>query len=214
MNNRTDRRGQQTCSKNRMTCGQDGIALLTVMLLLLIMTVLGIASITITGMENRMSGFLRTGESVAAASESCIGVGVNVVRQTIASADPTQIPAAFLNNAVPPGPVPATNAVMLHSEIFGMDTGMNDMTNNTDAAATAPNLVMPVGGVAVNGDIDKLYTKASTAVGTTAAGQAWTHVYRINCVATNVATGSSGAATAVYMCSILSGAFDCSKLIM
>jgi Tfp pilus assembly protein PilX len=214
MNNRTDRRGQQTCSKNGLTCDQEGIALLTVMLLLLIMTVLGIASITITGLENRMSGFLRAGESVAAASESCIGVGVNLVRQTIASPDPTVIPAAFLGNAVPPGPVPVTNAVMLHSEIFGMDTGMNDMTNNADAAAAAPNLAMTVGGLAVSGDIDRLYSKASTAVGTTSAGQGYTVVYRINCVATNVATGTAGAATAVYMCSVLPGAFDCSKLIM
>jgi Tfp pilus assembly protein PilX len=34
---------------------QQGIALLTVMLMLLILTILGIASITVTSMENRMA---------------------------------------------------------------------------------------------------------------------------------------------------------------
>lgn len=48
--------GQPVHDENRMT-GQRGIALLTVMLMLLILSILGIASITVTSMENRMAGF-------------------------------------------------------------------------------------------------------------------------------------------------------------
>lgn len=214
MKNHTNEQRSQVYSMNGKLSDQQGIALLTVMLLMLILTVLGIASITITAMENKMAGFLRTGEAAAAASESCIGVGVNLVRQTIASVDPTVIPAPFLSNAVPPGPVPLANAVMLHSEIYGMDTAMNDMTNNGDTATASPNLSMTVGGLSVRGDIDRLYRKNTQGVGTTGAGQAYSVVYRVNCVATNVATGTASSATAVYSCSILPGSPDCSKLIM
>jgi hypothetical protein len=55
---------------------QQGIALLTVMLMLLILTILGIASITVTSMENRMAGFFRTTEAVVAAADSCEGLAV------------------------------------------------------------------------------------------------------------------------------------------
>lgn len=209
MKNHADQREAKTHSTNSRLSGQQGVALLTVMLLMLILTVLGIASITITAMENKMAGFLRTGEAAASASESCLGVGVNLVRQTIASVDPTVIPAAFLSNAVPPGPVPLTNAVMLHSEIFGKDTAMNDMTNNADTATGSPNLSMTVGGLSVRGDIDRLY-----AANTAGCQDCTTVAYRVNCVATNVATGTASSATAVYACIQHKGSPDCSKLIM
>jgi Tfp pilus assembly protein PilX len=188
---------------------QKGVALLTVMLLLLIMTVLGIASITVTGLENRMSGFLRTGEAAAAAAESCLGVGANIIQQAWMPQNAAAIPAAFLSNAVPPGPVPVSNAVTLHDEIYGMNAAMNDMTNNTDTAATSPNLVINVGGFAVNGDIDRLYVQNTIATG----GPSATVMYRINCVATNVATGNVSPSTAIYGCTKLPNATECSKKI-
>lgn len=187
---------------------EQGVALITVLLLLLIMTMLGIASITITGMENKMSGFARTNEATSAAAESCIGVGINVVRQTLKPPSDA-IPAAFLSNAVPPGPVPVANANFLRYEIKGRDDLMNDMTNNGDSLATAPNLVIPVGGLTVNGDIDRLYSKP-----TEGTGSSTTIVYRITCMASNVATGASASATAVYGCIMGLGATECSKKIV
>ena len=47
---------------------QRGVALVTVMLVMIIMTVIGIAALTVTGMENRMAGFQRTGEAAATAA--------------------------------------------------------------------------------------------------------------------------------------------------
>ena len=73
---------------------EKGIALVTVMLIMVIMAVIGIAAITVTSLENRMAGFQRSGEAAATAAESCIGTGVNLIQQTI---DQGQVPAQFLS---------------------------------------------------------------------------------------------------------------------
>src|SRR2546427_7745660 len=96
--------------------GEEGLALLTVVLLLMIMTVLGIAAITTTSLENRMAGFTRTGEAAAGSAESCVGTAVNIIQQTI---DAGTLPAAFLDNAVPAGPVPQAHRPDFQAEILG-----------------------------------------------------------------------------------------------
>ncbi|MGH7207393.1 MAG: pilus assembly PilX family protein [Nitrospiraceae bacterium] len=181
---------------------QKGLALLTVMLLMLIMTVIGIAAITVTGLENRMAGYLRTGEAAASASESCLGTGVNVIQQTI---DMGSLPAAFLDNAAPAGPVPQANGPILNTEIMGQSD------NNADLPTVAPNMVATVNTFTVRGDIDRLYAKAKaggslqfaagyegTAGG--AAGGGIDLLYRIDCRATNAATGTASRITAIYAC--------------
>lgn len=185
--------------------GQRGIALLTVMMLMLIMTVIGIAAITVTGLENRMAGFARTGESAATAADSCMGVGANIIRQALA---PTNvgtgaIPLAYLSTAG--GPVPATNSVILFHEIYGKDAAEVSTKNSPDTAAGVPNLVLTVNGFTVNGDIDFLYNEPPAGT-----GKSWTNIYRINCVATNIATGTSSSVTAVYGCTFVGGG-ECTK---
>ena len=66
------------CAKN-----EQGIAMMTVLLVMLMMTVLGISALTVTGLENRMAGSMTSMESATAAAESCAGVGVNIIQQTI-----------------------------------------------------------------------------------------------------------------------------------
>ncbi len=188
-----------------ISVGQRGIALLTVMMLMLIMTVIGIAAITVTGLENRMAGFTRTGESAATAADSCMGVGANIIRQALA---PTNvgtgaIPLAYLSTVG--GPVPATNSVILFHEIYGKDAAEVSTKNSPDTAAGVPNLVLTVNGFTVNGDIDFLYNEK-----TAGTGKSETNVYRINCVATNVATGTSSSVTAVYGCTFVAGS-ECTK---
>jgi len=95
---------------------QRGIALLTVMLMLLILTILGIASITVTSMENRMAGFFRSTEAVVAAADSCEGLAANIIQQTLSP--PGVLPATFI---APAGPVPTANATTLYAEIYGYD---------------------------------------------------------------------------------------------
>lgn len=183
----------------RMT-GQQGIALLTVMLMLLILSILGIASITVTSMENRMAGFFRTTEAVVAAADSCEGLGVNIIQQTLSG--PGILPTAFV---APTGPVPSANATILWDEINGFGPLPSPAPpgtlaeNYADSAASEPNFVMTnIPGFTVNGDIDRLYSHPKAAQG---SGQISTeNVYRITCTATNAATGSSSTVMSVYGC--------------
>lgn len=192
----TDRGQQDTCTGLR---NQQGIALLTVMLMLLILTILGIASITVTSMENRMAGFFRTTEAVVAAADSCEGLAANIIQQTLSP--PGVLPASFI---APTGPVPTANATTLYAEIYGYDLpspapANTPAVNYADVAGTAPNFVMTnLPGFTVNGDIDLLYTHTKSGQGTGVAGTE--HVYRITCMASNPATGSSSTVTSVYGC--------------
>jgi Tfp pilus assembly protein PilX len=181
--------------------GQDGVALLTVMMIMLILTLLGISALTTTGLENRMAGFTQTGEAVATASDSCLGVGANLIRQALIPVNAAAIPPQFI-----PNPVPVTNAVILHDEIYGKNAAGVSTKNSSDTATGVPNLVLAVNGFAVNGDIDFLYID-----NTTATGGATTSVYQINCVATNVALGTTSSVTAVFACTLVGGSTECSK---
>ena len=178
---------------------QRGIALLTVMLMLLILTILGIASITVTSMENRMAGFFRSTEAVVAAADSCEGLAANIIQQTLSP--PGVLPATFI---APAGPVPTANATTLYAEIYGYDLpspapANTPAVNFSDTASTAPNFVMTnLPGFTVSGDIDLLYTHAKSGQGTGVAGTE--HVYRITCMASNPATGSNSTVTSVYGC--------------
>lgn len=178
---------------------QRGIALLTVMLMLLILSILGIASITVTSMEHRMAGFFRSTEAVVAAADSCEGLAVNIIQQTFQP--PGVLPASFI---APAGPVPAANATTLYAEIYAYDLpspapANTPAVNYADAADTAPNFVMTnLPGFTVNGDIDLLYTHQKQAQGN--GTPSTEHVYRITCIASNPATGSSSTVTSVYGC--------------
>lgn len=200
--------GRGGCAKS-----EQGIAMLTVLLVMAMMTVLGIAALTVTGLENRMAGFTTSMESATAAAESCAGTGVNVIQQTI---DPYvgagTLPPAFLSNVVTagtPGPVPQTNATVLNQEIMGSSDNNADFADGT---GSFPNLVQAVGAYTVNGDIDRLYIKGSPGsgmqqfagyegTGSSSVGSS-NIFYRIDCVARNTATGTSARVTAVYACTV------------
>ena len=180
---------------------QQGMALVTVMIVMVIMTVIGIAALTVTGLENRMAGFQRSGEAAATAAESCIGTGVNVIQQTI---DQGRVPDTFIVSAG--GPVPLGSQVALEQEIMGQ------LDNNSDTPASVPpNLQLAVGPFQVNGDIDRLYakTKAGGAIQFAAgyegaaggaSGGGVDIMYRITCVATDLATNTASQVSAVYAC--------------
>jgi len=184
---------------------QRGVALLTVLLLMLILTVLGLMSVTVSGLENHMAGMTRSTEVAAIAAESCIGTAVNIIQQTI---DEGSLPAAFLSDATPPGPVPQGNGVMLNLEILGQSDNNQD---SADGATAAPNLVLSVNNHTVNGDLDRLYAKAraGTAIqmsggydgaGSGSAAGGIDIIYRIDCVATSSLGGTKSRVSAVYAC--------------
>jgi Tfp pilus assembly protein PilX len=184
---------------------QQGVALLTVMLLMLILTVIGVAAVTVSGLENRIAGLARTNEAAASAAESCMSTAVNVIQQTI---DQGTLPLAFLSNATPAGPVPQTNSVTLGQEIMGQSDNNPDVPTGTGAV---PNLVQTVGAYSVSGDIDRLYAKAKAGTGMQFAsgfegigsGSGGIDIlYRIDCRATNAATGTTSRIVAVYACTV------------
>jgi Tfp pilus assembly protein PilX len=179
---------------------ERGLALLAMMIILLLAGVLGVAALTMTGMENSMAGAVRMVEEGTHAAESCIGASVNVIQQSI---DAGTVPATLI---APSGPVPAGNAVFLGEEINGV------RANDPDVAVGAggnPNIVMNINNYVVNGDIDFQYRKqksggvASLASGYDGTGTGAASVdmfYRIDCTAQNAATGATSRVIAVYDC--------------
>jgi len=119
----------------------------------------------------------------------------------------------YLNR--PPGPVPSTNKTQLELEISGDSTAAADAPIGppfpAGIVAAVPNLVQTVGAYSVVGDIDFLYRKQragsgqqfgsaydGTGVGGGAGGVDM--FYRVDCVATNTATGMSSRISAIYSC--------------
>jgi len=194
---------------------QQGIALLSILMLMLILTVLGIGAMTITGLENRVAGFASSMEASSAAADACIATGVKVIQQVLDVSNATSVPTVLLNNQTPPGPVPSTNKAQLEKEINGDPTAIADAPIGppfpAGITAAVPNLVQTVGAYSVVGDIDFLYRKQragsgqqfgaaydGTAVGGGAGGMDM--FYSVDCVATNTATGMSNRIAAVYAC--------------
>ncbi|MDH4153025.1 MAG: hypothetical protein OEV01_04500 [Nitrospira sp.] len=184
---------------------EQGIAMLTVLLVMMMMTALGIAALTATGLENRMAGSMSSIEGATAAAESCTGIGVNIIQQTLDPAGGAgTVPASFLTSAVPAGPVAPTGQGTLSTEIMG------GSDNNTDTPEGAPNFQLSVGSYTVYGDIDRLYLKPPAGsgmqqfagyegTGNSSVGTAQAY-YRVDCVARNPTTGTSARVAAVYAC--------------
>jgi Tfp pilus assembly protein PilX len=186
-----------------------------VMMVMLMITVLGIAAITVSGLENNFAGLQRTTEGAAQAAESCLGTSANVIMQTLLPENGSTIPTSLLDSQSPPGPVPSGNKTVLENEIIGNPENNTDFPTGTGAV---PNIVMPtstltLGGYAVNGDIDRLYVKlrAGTGqqqfggyegIGGGGAGAGSDVYYKITCVAQNTATGTESRVSAIYACSL------------
>ena len=194
---------------------QQGIAMISIVMLMLILTVLGIGAMTITGLENRVAGFASSMEASSAAADACVATGVKVIQQVLDVSNVMSVPTALLNNQTPPGPVPSTNKAQLELEISGDPTAALDAPIGppfpAGITAAVPNLVQTVGAYAVAGDIDLLYRKQragsgqqfgaaydGTGVGSGAGGVDM--LYSVDCVATNTATGMSSRIAAIYSC--------------
>lgn len=202
-------RGQQFRENER------GIAMLSILMLMLILTVLGIGAMTITGLENRVAGFASSMEASSAAADACVTTGVKVIQQVLDVSNGTSVPTVLLDNQTPPGPVPSTNKTQLELEINGDPTAALDAPIGppfpAGITAAVPNLVQTVGAYSVVGDIDLLYKKqragsgqqfASAYDGASVGGGAggMDIFYSVDCVATNTATGMSSRIGAVYSC--------------
>ena len=189
--------------------GEEGIALVTTLVILLMMTVLGVGAVAVTALENRIAGFQRTGESATSAAESCVGTSVNIIQQTI---DAGAVPAAVVTatGPVPTGAETAANP-SLTMEIMGQADNHADTV--TGAGAMGPDYDQTVNGYSVKGDIDRLYVQAKAGSGMQfAAGYEGTGsgsaaggadvIYRVDCRATLTATGTESRVVGVYACTL------------
>ena len=185
-------------TRKALATGEEGIALLTVILVMLIITLIGVGAITVTGLENRMAGFSYSTESAVAAAESCVGTGVNVIQQTLQAG---RLPPAYS-----PNPVTAANAGdygLLQQEIIGQSN------NDGDSVTVSPDTTVTVNGYQIDGDIDRLYVQPlkgsnlafGNAYDQTGGGSVYVY-YRIDCRAINQTTGTTNRIVAVYACLI------------
>lgn len=195
----------KSCSRlerlKRRALDEQGVSFITVMMIMLMVGALGVAALTMTGLENSTAGAMRMVEEGTDAAESCVGMSVNIIQQGI---DLGTVPAAFVDSQG--GPVPAINAAFLGQEINGT------LANNPDVAVgsvKSPNLVMKVNNYDVNGDIDFQFRKqkaggtSSIAAGYEGTGTGASSVdmfYRVDCTASNAATGTTSRVIAVYDC--------------
>lgn len=203
---------RQTHRNAAKLADQRGIALLTGMLVMIIMTVIGIASVTLTGLENRLAGFVRSGEAASVAAESCLHTAVRTIETAIRF---SEIPADLKDNANPAGPVPNATAATLFSEVSGA-TGFENYTDTLPANYPGFNIGVPnplttLNNFVVQGDIDRLQNKQAAGgsllmlqgyegLGSGAASGGLEILYQISCLATNSATNTRSRITAVYAC--------------
>ena len=185
---------------------QDGVAMLTVLMLTIILTVIGIAAITTTSMDIRMAGGERLREGSVNAAEACMSSAVQIIQQTLQN---SSIPST-LTSGTPLNPVITTNP--LETEIMGGSDGNPDSAD-PNVSGNAPNAVLTIAPYTVNMDIDRLYAKPKAGgslqfaggyegTGGGAAGGGIEIIYRIDCYArtTSGSTPISGRITGVYAC--------------
>jgi hypothetical protein len=182
--------------KGTLVRNERGVSLITVMMVILIMTLMGLSILAVTGSERQIAGSVSANEASVAAAESCVSTGANVLQQFMGA---RTVPAALLSNAVPPGPVPLANLAVLTGELIN-DGGNPDFPVG---AGSAPNLAMTVGNYQVFGDIDRMYIQCAPGSECTDPMLARFDIfYQITCVAQNVATGITSQVGALYSCNL------------
>ena len=176
--------------------GEGGVSLITVMMVVLIMTLMGISILSVTGFERQIAGSVSASEASTDAAESCVSTGANVLQQFVGT---HVVPAALLSNAVPPGPVPLANLAVLTGEL-------NNDGGNPDfpiGAGSAPNLAMTIGNYQVFGDIDRMYLQVAPGSDPTNSETIRLDIfYQITCAAQNLATGITSQVGALYACNL------------
>jgi len=189
--------------------------MLTIILIMLIMTTLGLMAIAGTALESRMAGNVLGQETAITAAESCVGTAVNIIEQTILTSGNDTTLASYYGSS---GPVPSASAwTTLKGEIMGFPDGSGNPTENSPdfavGSGSAPNTRVTIGPYTVYGDIDRLYVKARAGSGMQShagyegvgggAGAGGVDVYyRVDCTAQNTAIGNANRVVAVFACNL------------
>ena len=192
--------------------------MLTVLMLTIILTVIGLAAITTTTLDMKMAGGERLRESSSSAAEACMSSAVQIIQQTLqGSAIPATLTVAGANPSISTNP--------LQAEILGQSDDNPDTADpstwltpavticpvtNCNAVLSIPNAASPVFTVYM--DIDRLYAKAKAGgslqfaagyegAAAGAAGGGVEIYYRIDCYARSMSgLTTKGHITGVYAC--------------
>src|SRR3989442_6339621 len=111
---------------------EDGIAMLTVLMLTIILTVIGIAAITSTSLDIKMAGGERLRESTLNAAEACMSSGVQIIQQTLQNGGVRgTLTAAGTNTSItlPLGTAAGQNPI--DAEIMGQSNANADSADPT-----------------------------------------------------------------------------------
>jgi hypothetical protein len=185
---------------------EDGIALLTILMLTVILTVIGIAAITTTTMDLKLAGGERLREGSINTAEACLSTSVQIIQQTLAN---SALPASILGLQTP-----VIWQAPLESEIMGVP-GFEQNADTADwqtlpTTLIAPNAQIVLGGFTVNIDIDRLFARPKPGsslafaagyegTGAGAAGGGVEVLYRISCYSFG-GLNTFGQVTGVYAC--------------
>jgi Tfp pilus assembly protein PilX len=183
---------------------EDGIAMLTMLMLTVILTVIGIAAITTTTMDMKSAGGEALRETSTNTAEACLGIGAQIIQHTLTN---SAVPASLLV----PSPILTINPIPLQDEILGVDTFVQ-FTDTADPqnAAPTPNAILDIAGFDVNMDIDRLFMRAKAGgnlnahEGNSGSVPTVEVLYRINCFSSG-GLGTVGHVTGVYACSLNKG---------
>src|SRR2546428_904166 len=137
---------------------EDGIAMLTVLMLTLILTVIGLAAITSTSLDISIARGEGVQERSVNAGEAFMSSGVQIIQQTLANgAIPATLTGAGANPGItlPLGTAPGQNP--LQAEIMGQSDGNPDSADPT--VGSTRNAVLTISNYTVNMDIYRLYAQ-------------------------------------------------------
>src|SRR2546428_6194714 len=131
---------------------------LTVLMLTLILTVIGLAAITSTSLDIKMAGRAEEHTSELQSRSDRVCSLLLVIKQTLANgAIPATLTGAGANPSItlPLGTAPGQNP--LQAEIMGQSDGNPDSADPTGGSTR--NAVLTISNYTVNMDIDRLYAK-------------------------------------------------------
>src|SRR5438132_9879577 len=138
--------------------------MLTVLMLTLILTVIGLAAITSTSLDIKMAGGERVRESSLNGADTRLNSSHQVIQHAVANwAIPATLTGAGANPSItlPLGTAPGQNP--LQAEIMGQSDGNPDSADPT--VASTRNAVLTISAYTVNMDIDRLYARPKSGSG-------------------------------------------------
>ncbi len=132
-------------SKGSFLDNERGIILITMLLLMVIISLIGMIAINTSVVDIQISGNLRKGTAAFHGAEAGVDLSIGVIENTIVN--------GTLTPSGPVGLITSIDTANLGTEILGGDD------YNTDTPSGSPDVVMNnLNNTTVNTDIDRLYS--------------------------------------------------------